>query len=102
MIDNQIKIITICGSMKYEKEMKEITLRLTLDGKTVLTPLFKTDYKTSFNGLEKTLLSKIHKEKIKLSDAIFVVNVNNYLGESTKKEIEFAKHNIKKIIYLVE
>ena len=39
------------------------------------------------------------EEKIKLSDAILVVNANNYIGESTKSEIEFAKLLNKEIIY---
>jgi len=40
------------------------------------------------------------EEKIKLSDAIFVVNVNGYIGNSTKSEIEFAKEHNKEILYL--
>ena len=41
-----------------------------------------------------------HFKKIDLSDAIYVVNVNGYIGESTKLEIEYAKSNNKEIIYL--
>ena len=33
----------------------------------------------------------MHKEKIKLSDAILVVDVGGYIESSTKSEIEFAK-----------
>jgi len=42
------------------------------------------------------------EEKIKLSDAILVVNANNYIGESTKSEIEFAKLLNKEIIYYTD
>ena len=45
-------------------------------------------------------IKKSHFEKIKLSDSIFVVNVDNYIGESTKKEIEYAKELGKDIFYL--
>ena len=48
------------------------------------------------------MLGKMHKEKIKISDAIFVVNVNGYIGESTKSEIEYAKSQNKEILYLEE
>ena len=48
------------------------------------------------------MLDKMHKEKIKLSDAILVVNVNNYIGSSTKSEIEFAKKLNKEIIYYTD
>lgn len=35
-----------------------------------------------------------------MSDAIFVVNVNGYIGEVTKREIEYAKQLKKEILYL--
>ena len=48
------------------------------------------------------MLSQMHKEKIKISDAILVVNVNNYIGASTQNEIEFAKSLNKEIIYYTD
>ena len=47
------------------------------------------------------MIDKMHKEKIKLSDAILVVNVDGYIGNSTKSEIEYAKSLNKEIIYYV-
>ena len=47
------------------------------------------------------MIDKMHKEKIKLSDAIVVVNVDGYIGSSTKSEIEYAKSLNKEIIYYV-
>lgn len=41
----------------------------------------------------------MHKERIKLSDAILVVNIDHYIGSATKSEIEFAKALNKEIIY---
>jgi hypothetical protein len=34
-----------------------------------------------------------------LSDAIFVVNVDNYIGNSTKQEIEYAQKLGKEVLY---
>ena len=48
------------------------------------------------------MLGKMHKEKIKLSDAILVVNVNSYIGKSTKSEIEFAESLNKEIVYYTD
>ena len=48
------------------------------------------------------MIDKMHKERIKLSDAILVVNVNDYIGSSTKSEIEFAKSLNKEIIYYTD
>ena len=44
-------------------------------------------------------LNKMHQEKIKITDAIFVVNIDGYIGNSTKKEIVFAYSLGKEIIY---
>ena len=87
-----MKIITVCGSYKFKKEMAEITEKMTLEGNCVLTPneLTRTN-KDDYKEEEILMIDKMHKEKIKLSDAILVVNVNDYIGNSTKSEIEYAK-----------
>lgn len=46
------------------------------------------------------MLDEIHKQKIDVSDEIYVLNVGGYIGESTKTEIEYAKVKGKKISYL--
>ena len=40
-----MKIITVCGSYKFKKEMTEITEKMTLKGNCMITPneLAKTD-----------------------------------------------------------
>lgn len=43
-----------------------------------------------------------HFKRIELSDAIFDINVNNYIGESTNLEIEYAKKLGKEIIYYLK
>lgn len=48
------------------------------------------------------MIDKMHKEKIKISNAILVVNVDNYIGSSTKKEIEYASSLNKEIIYYTD
>ena len=42
----------------------------------------------------------MHKRKIDMADEIFVINVNGYIGESTKSEIEYAKSLGKMVNYL--
>ena len=37
------------------------------------------------------MLKEAHFKRIELSDAILVVNINNYIGNSTNLEIEYAK-----------
>lgn len=98
-----MKIITVCGSYKFKNEMVEITEKMTLKGNCVLTPneLTQTD-KDAYTKDEILMIDKMHKEKIKISDAILVVNVNGYIGNSTKSEIEYAKSLNKEIIYYTD
>jgi len=39
---------------------------------------------------EKSKLDELHLEKIRLSNAVFVLNIGGYIGDSTRKEMEFA------------
>ena len=99
-----MKIITVCGSLKFMKEMIEISEKMELQGNCVITPIYPTNTinKDAYTEEEALMLDKMHKEKIKMSDAILVVNVNNYIGNSTKSEIEFAKSLNKEIIYYTD
>ena len=42
------------------------------------------------------------KKRIELSDAILVVDINNYIGNSTNLEIDYAKKLCKEIIYYTD
>lgn len=98
-----MKIITVCGSLKFQKEMMEISEKMELKGNCMLTPIYPTKSdKDDYTEDEVLMLDKMHKEKIKLSNAILVVNVNNYIGYSTNNEIEFAKSLDKEIIYYTD
>lgn len=99
-----MKIITICGSMKFINEMMEISEKIELEGNCMLMPIYSParPNKDAFTKEEILILDKMHRERIKLSDAILVVNVNGYIGDSTKSEIEFAKSLNKEIIYYTE
>lgn len=91
-----MKIITICGSMKFIENMLDAALKIELDGNCCLLPIYTNSV---LSEREIMRLNKMHQEKIRISDAIFVVNINGYIGNSTKKEIEFAKSLGKEIIY---
>lgn len=98
-----MKIITVCGSYKFKKEMMEITEKMALNGNCMITPIELTKKsKDAYTEDELLLLGKMHKEKIKVSDAILVVNVDNYIGSSTKSEIEYAKSLNKEILYYTD
>ena len=48
----------------------------------------------------KAMLDRQHLAKIDLADEIFVINVDNYIGDSTRKEIEYAKAKGKHVGFL--
>ena len=99
-----MKIITVCGSLRFYKEMMEITEKMELQGNCMLVPIYNPTKpnKDDFTKEEALMLDKMHKERIKLSNAILVVNVNDYIGSSTKSEIEFAKSLNKEILYYTD
>ena len=99
-----MKIITICGSMKFVREMMEISEKVELQGNVVLMPIYNPSRpnKEAFTNEEVLILDKLHRERIKLSDAILVVNVNGYIGSSAKSEIEYAKSLNKEVIYYTD
>ena len=96
------KIITLCGSTKFKDEFIEQQKRLTLEGNIVISVgLFgHSGDNEALSEDTKRMLDDIHKAKIDLSDEIFVINVNGYIGSSTADEIEYAKQNNKKIVFL--
>ncbi|WP_413479825.1 hypothetical protein [Carnobacterium maltaromaticum] len=98
-----MRIITVCGSFKFKDEMMKVAEQLELTGNVALIPIFPLNNNiNAFTEKELTMLGKMHKEKIKLSDAILVVNVNSYIGKNTKSEIEFAESLNKEIVYYTD
>ncbi len=99
-----MKIITVCGSLRFYDKMMDITERMELQGNCMLVPIYNPNKpnKDAYTEEEGKILDKMHKERIKLSDAILVVNVDGYVGNSTKGEIEYAKSLKKEIIYYTD
>ena len=94
-----MKIITICGSLKFEKEMRQTAEKMELEGNCVITPVYPVKPKEAYTQSEIDVLNRMHKEKIRMSDAILVVNPGGYIGDSTKSEIEYAKSLKKEVLF---
>ena len=92
------KIVTICGSMRFKDKMIEIAKDLEIKNKYVVIQCVYSDNK--FSEDEQSILADLHYKKIDISDAIFVVNVDGYIGNSTNIEIEYAKNLGKEVMYL--
>lgn len=90
------KIVTICGSMKFKDKMMEVAKELEIKNNYVVIQCIYSNDK--FSDEEQKNLADLHYNKI--SDAIYVINVNGYIGNQTSKEIEYAKKLGKEVMYL--
>ena len=97
-----MKIITLCGSLRFQKCMMRTAEKMALLGNCVLTPIYPTSENPERTKEQLAKLKEEHFKRIELSDAILVVNVNNYIGDSTSLEIEYAKKLEKEVIYYTE
>lgn len=94
------KVVTICGSVKFWDIIQEMSERLELEYGYVVVGIVPHVLDRALTEPEKSLLGALHRAKIDLSDAIYVVNVGGYIGESVKSEIAYAREKGKEIIYL--
>ena len=95
-------VITLCGSTRFKDEFLEAQKRLTLEGNIVISVgLFghSGDEEVWTPGT-KEMLDNMHKRKIDMADAIYVINVGGDIGSSTRSEIEYAEKTGKKVMYL--
>ncbi len=96
-----MKIITICGSLKFEADIRYWAEKLTLQGNCILSIIYPNSADLSiYTSEQRKSFAEAHKKRIDLSDAIFVINKDGYIGSSTKNEIEYAQTKGKEIIFL--
>ena len=96
------KVITLCGSTRFKDAFIEAQKRLTLEGNIVISVgLFghSGDDEVWSEGT-KEMLDDMHRAKITMADEIYIINVDGYIGDSTRAEIEFAIKNNKTVNYL--
>ena len=92
-----MKTITICGSMRFEKEMQQTAFSLETEyWFNVLQCVYGNK---KLNESEKYNLIKAHYRKIDISDAVYIMDINGYIGDSVKEEINYAKNTCKEVIY---
>lgn len=98
--------ITLCGSGRFEKEFKEWNKKLTLKGHIVygLSSYASENEgnKNWFTDHEKLVLDAVHLGKIENSDIVVLINPGSYYGESTARELAFAKVMDKPIFALTD
>ena len=94
------KVITLCGSTRFKDDFERINKELTLAGNIVISVGCFGHSGDTFTEEQKVMLDDIHKRKIDMADAIYVINKDGYIGSSTRSEIQYALRTGKQIIYM--
>lgn len=99
MIGNY-KVITLCGSTRFKEDFERVNKELTLAGNIVISVGCFGHAGDVFTNEQKVMLDDIHKRKIDMADAIYVINKDGYIGSSTRSEIQYATRLGKQIIFM--
>lgn len=90
-------IATICCSTRYRDDIVELYNKLTEEGYIVLADLTDHERQEEF---DKDLVDDIHRRKMEMSDVIYFIVKDGYMGESVSREYEYAKKIDKDIVIL--
>lgn len=102
LLVNIPKIVCLCGSTKFKQEFNQANFEETMEGRIVLSVGFFAHVDTShtLTVREKEQLDDLHFRKIDLCDEVLVINVGDYVGHSTSREIRYARSLDKAVRYL--
>ena len=100
-------IVCICGSTRFYDAWQQAIYDEAMAGRITLQVGFYPHSANQAHGEdvgctpeEKAMLDELHLRKIDLADEILVLNVNRYMGESTRREVEYAENHGKKVRWL--
>lgn len=97
---NKPKVIVLCGSSKFvdimavcawllERDEQAITMGLHLLPQWYCKDLVP-DHLAEHEGVAHEM-DELHLRKIDLADEVFIVNFQDYIGDSTRREVEYAQ-----------
>ena len=101
MKEESMKPIIVCltGSTRFVDTYHEVNRQKTLDGEIVLSVgVFR--YSEWLSPYQVHKLGKLQDQKMDLADYLLVLNVNGYIGDHTRNDIEYAKAQGKRVEYL--
>jgi hypothetical protein len=105
--DELPKVVCLCGSTRFWEAFRDVGLDLTMAGIVVLSigvcapdsmALAHPDSDTG--KAQKDMLDALHKKKIDMADEVLVLNVDDYIGDSTRSEINHAEKTGKPVRWL--
>lgn len=94
-------IVCLCGSTRFKEAYIKAMREETLKGHIVVSVgLFGHYEGLDMKGETKKMLDALHLSKINLADEVLFLNVGGYIGESTSRELAFARRRNKTIRFL--
>jgi len=101
------RIVCLCGSTRFKDAFDDANYRETMAGRIVLSVGFFMHATGNRHGEgvgatpeQKIALDALHLRKIELADEVLVLNVGDYIGDSTGREIAYAHSLGKPVRYL--
>lgn len=99
---NRPKVVCLCGSTRFREAFENANRTETLAGNIVLSVgLFGHYEGLDMAGETKARLDDLHLRKIDLADEVLILNVGGYIGESTRRELQYADGIGKRIRFMV-
>jgi len=100
-------IVCLCGSTRFMEAFFDAGWRETLAGKIVLSVgVCKHADADGAHGAEALgqdvadRLDELHLRKIDLADEVLILNVGDYVGDSTMRELQYARKSGKSVMWL--
>lgn len=94
-----MKIVCLCGSTRFVEAFQGAYVRESVAGNVVLTVAGDIRNRSDYESA-KPMIDAMYLHKIELADEILVLNVGGYVGESTKREISYARSLGKRVRWL--
>ncbi len=104
MSETKPTVVCLCGSTRFMEAFFEAGWNETLAGKIVLS--VGVCKHAEHHGAEALgpevveALDELHLRKIDMADEVFILNVNGYIGKSTRRELNYAISKGKKVRFL--
>lgn len=92
------RVVCLCGSLRFAREIAAERTRLTLELAIVLAP--ESIEGSVPDAALLDALGELHLRRIDLADEVRVVDPGGYVGEATRREIAYAESLGKRVTYL--
>lgn len=95
-------ILTLCGSARFEPYWHEANKQLGLAGHICFSLMTFPSIEGShewYSAEQKQMLDLAHLSKIQASDGVVMLNIEDYLGESSTRELIWARMQKKKVFW---